>query len=164
MTFTVTLYYRSGPVRYSPMHHQWRFWWHRWKFFTTTLEVYCKPLTPIHAWRHSFNRGPILPGLDFLVTSMLMTDVGDKFKVFVTDLRCWWTIKYIEKICQHHLKSVNITNVVANINVTGLPSFDLMIVTGRFIRFITVLVQTPTRFWSLLKIGGYTMTSTRCNT
>ena len=41
------------------------------------------------------------------VTSMLVTDFGDQM---VTCLRCWWPIKYIEKI-------TNITKKVANIMI-----------------------------------------------
>ena len=123
---------------------------------------------------HRLNRGPILPGQDCLVTSMVMTDVGDTFKLFVTDLRCWWQIKYIEENGHQHLKSVTITHIT--LSPTSMSPDRLRVISWRCNAAniwwswpvdssdLPPFFQTPTRFWSLIKIGGDTMTSTRCNT
>ena len=50
-----------------------------------------------------------------MVTSMLVTDVGDRFKMLVTDLRCWWPIWYIEKNHQLNEKSRQHNDSVTNI-------------------------------------------------
>jgi len=46
----------------------------------------------------------------FLVTMMLVTGVGDQFKMLVTDLIHWQNEKYNEKSRQHNDSDTNISN------------------------------------------------------